>query len=55
MMIDCGRRWHSSIANLHPEILLREGVGYRLAAPTEEPPQGAGDSLPAGHERDKYL
>jgi two-component system KDP operon response regulator KdpE len=42
--------------SLHPEILLAEaGVGYRLAAPTEDPPYRARDSLPIDQERDEYL
>jgi two-component system KDP operon response regulator KdpE len=40
----------------HSEILLAEaGVGYRLAAPTEEPPYRARDSLPADQERDEPI
>jgi hypothetical protein len=39
---------------IHPEILLAEaGVGYRLAAPTEDPPHRARDSLPIDRERDE--
>jgi two-component system, OmpR family, KDP operon response regulator KdpE len=42
--------------SLHPEILLAEaGVGYRVTAPTEEPPYRARDSLPIDQERDEYL
>jgi DNA-binding response OmpR family regulator len=41
---------------LHPEILLAEaGVGYRLAASSEEAPHRARDSLPSDHERNGYL
>jgi two-component system, OmpR family, KDP operon response regulator KdpE len=41
---------------LRPEILLPEaGVGYRLAACSEEPPHRARDSLPPGEERSEYL
>jgi DNA-binding response OmpR family regulator len=40
--------------SLHPEILLAAtGVGYRLAAPTEEPAHRARDSLPVDQERDE--
>jgi two-component system KDP operon response regulator KdpE len=42
--------------SLHREILLAEaGVGYRVTAPTEEPPYRARDSLPIDQERDEYL
>jgi two-component system, OmpR family, KDP operon response regulator KdpE len=41
-------------SSLHPEILLAEaGVGYRLAAPTEQPTHRARDSLPVDQERDE--
>jgi two-component system KDP operon response regulator KdpE len=42
--------------SLRPEILLAEaGVGYRLAAPGEEPPHRARDSLPQDEERSELL
>lgn len=41
--------------SIRPEILLAEaGVGYRLAASSEEPPHRARDSLPFDHERNSY-
>lgn len=41
---------------LHPEILLAEaGVGYRLAASTEEPRHRARDSVPPREERSELL
>jgi two-component system, OmpR family, KDP operon response regulator KdpE len=41
---------------LRPEILLTEaGVGYRLAATSDEPPHRARDSLPPDEERSELL
>jgi two-component system, OmpR family, KDP operon response regulator KdpE len=41
---------------LHPAILLAEdGVGYRLAASSEEPPHRVRDSLPIDKKRSEYL